>query len=94
MTVLGAGVLPHYYDLDAENDELLALNSDLNQTVTNMQYEAETLSDENSELNQTITSMQKDAQIERNSAFLIEMSLSGMVIAMVAILVYYVRRKK
>jgi hypothetical protein len=94
MTVLSLGVLPHYYDLDAEYDELLALNSDLNQTVTNMQYEAVTLSDKNSELNQTITSIQKDAQIERNSAFLIELSLSGIVIAMVAILVYYVRRKK
>jgi hypothetical protein len=38
--------------------------------------------------------MQKDAQIERNSAFLIELSLLGMVIAMVAILVYYVRKNK
>jgi len=41
-----------------------------------------------------ITSMQKDAQIERNSAFLIELSLLGMVIAIVAILVYYVRKNK
>jgi len=38
--------------------------------------------------------MQKDAQIERNTAFLIELSLLGMVIAMVAILVYYVRKNK
>jgi hypothetical protein len=38
--------------------------------------------------------MQKDAQIERNSAFLIELSLLGMVIAIVAILVYYVRKNK
>lgn len=78
----------------SEYGGLLTKNSDLNQTIENMQHEMDLLSSKNSDLNQTIAKVQHDIQDERSITLLVETVLLGIVIATSITTLYYFRKRK
>jgi hypothetical protein len=87
MTILSLEFLSEY-------GGLLTKNSDLNQTIENMQHEMDLLSSKNSDLNQTLAKVQHDIQDERSTTLLVETVLLGIVIATSITTLYYFRKRK
>ena len=94
MSILSLEFLSYYYTLEYEYDGLLTKNSDLNQTIENMQHEMDLLSSKNSDLNQTLTKVQHDIQDERSTTLLVETVLFGIVIATSITTLYCFRKRK
>jgi FtsZ-binding cell division protein ZapB len=93
MSILSLEFLSDYYTLKHEYGELLKKNSDLNQTIENMQYEMDLLSSKNADLNQTLAKVQHDIQDERITTLLMETVLLCIVIVTSITTLYYVRKR-
>jgi hypothetical protein len=94
MSIISFEFLSNYYTIEHDYGELLAKNSDLNQTVGDMQHEVDLLSSKNADLNQTLARTELDIHSERNRALTVETVLFCVVIVTSITTLYYAGKRK